>query len=128
MRTSFSTIIISLSQFWLESVYWAAVLSLALYGLGSDLMTHLQGFVGDQIDTGISLRPSQDVPFPMVVINSGGPIDPLGFVRATKNLAVEKDVPRKGELSGLNYREGCIFLIQSSIFVLCSEKDATLWP
>ena len=61
------------------------------------MTSYLNQAVGDRIETSISLRPAGDVPFPMVVVNSGGPIDPMGFVRDTRNIVTENDVPRKGE-------------------------------
>ena len=85
-----------LPQFYLESLFWLAVLGFAVFALVSDISANLSQSEDAGIETAISLRSAEDVPFPMVVVNGGGSIDPLGFVRGTSNMAVEQDLEPGG--------------------------------
>ena len=48
-----------------------------------------------EIATDISLTPAGEVPFPAVIIDLGGEVDPLGYVASRKGLASEDDVGGK---------------------------------
>ena len=48
------------------------------------------------IETSISLRPVDEVPFPAIIIDVGDSVDPLGFVRASHNMVNESNIPKKG--------------------------------
>ena len=48
--------------------------------------------------THISLRSLDEVPFPAIVINNGGGIDPLGHIRNSGNIVDEDDIQTEGKL------------------------------
>ena len=85
-------------QNWFELVFWLFSIGLVLQTLVSHIMTSLLDFRGEaRIVTSVALRPTDQVPFPMIVLSGGGAVDPLGFVRKTNNLVLEEDLPRSGE-------------------------------
>lgn len=47
-------------------------------------------------ETVISLRPLEQVPFPAVILNLGGSIDPMGYVRNSGDAVKEEDFPEQG--------------------------------
>ena len=48
-------------------------------------------------ETVISLRPIDSVPFPAVILNTGGSIDPMGYVRHSGDIIKEDDFPEEGD-------------------------------
>ena len=55
-----------------------------------------------EIATDISLTPAGEVPFPAVIVDLGGEVDPLGYVASRKDLASEDDVEGKS-VQGIDY-------------------------
>ena len=49
------------------------------------------------VETSVSLRAAEEVPFPAVVLDMGDAVDPLGFVRASRNVGDEDTVPQPGK-------------------------------
>ena len=46
--------------------------------------------------TDIRLRPSSEVPFPAVIINAGGAVDPMGYVRHSKDIVTDSEFLDEG--------------------------------
>lgn len=84
---------------------WLSTLALLIYSLTTELLGSFQASkeAENEIDTSISLQPIGEVDFPSVVISSGGPIDPLGFVTNTKNMVTEEELPERGKDGSLFY-------------------------
>ena len=70
----------------------------ALFGLSHHLSDAFKENRESQgsIVTRIGLRPEGDVPFPGLVVNVGRPIDPLGFVRKSKDMVTWEDLQEEG--------------------------------
>ena len=82
----------------LERVLWCLIFVGALYGLSHHLSDAFKENRKSQgsIVTRIGLRTEGDVPFPGLVINVGRPIDPLGFVRKSKDMVTWEDLQEEG--------------------------------
>ena len=83
-------------QLLLERLSWTLSLTLLIYSLTTELTTVFREDKEIKIVTSITLKPIEEVSFPTIVFNSGGPIDPLGFVKNSHNMAVEEDIPVEG--------------------------------
>ena len=70
---------------------------LAVYKLSTDILAHLNGIKGDEIETNIRLWPIDLVPFPAIIISSGEPIDPLGYVRNSHNIVNASEIKEEGK-------------------------------
>ena len=73
---------------------WIFFLSLILTKFADDIASYQKSLVESPIDTSISLRPIDLVPFPAVTVDVGDSIDPLGFVRASQNMVDESYIPK----------------------------------
>lgn len=49
-----------------------------------------------EIAESISLIPAEDIPFPMVLVDTGDNLDPLGYVKAARSFVEEEDIDKKG--------------------------------
>ena len=85
-------------QLLLERLFWTLSLTLLIYSLTTELTTVFREDKEIKIVTSITLKPIEEVSFPTIVFNSGGPIDPLGFVKNSHNMAVEEDIPVEGKV------------------------------
>ena len=80
-------------QFLIERTFWVSTFILVLVSLSNELANVFHAAQELKLVTSISLKPIDEVPFPTLVLSSGGPIDPLGFVANSQNLVLEDDLP-----------------------------------
>ena len=80
-----------------ERLIWVAILTSITFYLTSNTLRQLLDV--PTIVTQISLRSLDLVPFPAILVNTGGPIDPMGFIRNSGDMLGEGDVPEKGSLA-----------------------------
>ena len=76
---------------------WIFFLSVIVGSFFSDVDRNQRFLRENPIDTTISLRPMEEVPFPAIIIDVGDPVDPMGYVRASHNMVEESKIPRKGK-------------------------------
>ena len=84
----------------LERLLWALILIMAFSGLGQHLafvFREVKKDYPENIKTIISLRAVDDVHFPMLAINVGGPSDPYGFVRHSKDMVGWDEISQEGK-------------------------------
>ena len=104
--------------FWqvtLERLVWMVVITLTALNLIVNIVPTIRTFFGTTIDTTISLRKMEEVPFPAVIIDLGEPVDHMGFIRDSKNMAVESDIP----LNGWALIDTLYFFIFQNHFLIC---------
>lgn len=88
-------------QFAVERLSWICFFCIIGYPLVTEIAGIVSEFDAIVIDTDLSLRPLEAIPFPAVIINTGGAIDPLGYVRHSQEVATEADLPERGHFSVL---------------------------
>ena len=70
---------------------------LAVYKLTTDVLGHLNGIKENEVETNLRLWPIDLVPFPAIIISSGEPIDPLGYVRHSHNMVNASEIKEEGK-------------------------------
>ena len=81
-----------LSQWFIERIFWALILILCVVVLYQGNISYFNKLKSDPIETAIDLVPMEMVPFPVVIVNTGDSLDPLGYLRKSGDLHTEEDI------------------------------------
>ena len=81
---------------------WILFLLIISWRFAEDLNSYRRSLAEHPIETSISLRPVDEVPFPAVIIDVGDSIDPLGLVRESQNMVDESNIPRQSKENPLH--------------------------
>ena len=76
---------------------WLAAILIATLYLVQHATNEIANINSKVEETIINLRPLEEVPFPSVILNTGGSIDPMGFVRRSGDMIKEEDFPKEGK-------------------------------
>ena len=79
-----------------ERLFWISVLCVVFYNAYVDLYVLFGLFQRNSVSDSIHLRPMDQVPFPAVIINTGGPINPMGFVENSFEVVSEQELLQEG--------------------------------
>ena len=82
------------SQIAFEKILWILHITLVFYGLVGDIRSALD--IGG-LETDISLVPIGEVPFPAIIVDLSGEVDPVGYIAASKDIAHEDGFPKEGK-------------------------------
>ena len=82
---------IGLIKLHVERITWTLVFLLVGSYLGRDFAHQISDLTSRDIITSISLRDIDKVPFPAILVNTGGAVDPLGYIRQSGNALTEQD-------------------------------------
>ena len=80
----------------LEQLAWTLALALVAILLYQEISSYFAFITDNPVVTSVSLRPAGEVAFPAVVVDAGDAVDPLGFVRASRNAGDEANVAKPG--------------------------------
>ena len=80
----------------MERLTWLVILTLTASYLVRDMALFFERFRSKNTQTHISLRSLEQVPFPAIVINNGGGIDPMGHIRNSGNILSEDGIQTEG--------------------------------
>ena len=90
-------------QAFIERFFWAAFLSFVIFNISRDTPGILRPLHENNVSTVILLRPTAEIPFPGVVINTGGAVNPLGAVENSLAAVGEGDMPAEGNVEMSEY-------------------------
>ena len=77
-----------------EKIIWIVLIVLVLYSLSTDIRSALE--IG-ALETDISLVPIDEIPFPAIIVDLSGEVDPVGYIAASKDIAHEDGFNKEGE-------------------------------
>ena len=69
------------------------VIATVLYNLSGDIGKVLEV---SNLHTDISLVPINEVPFPAIIVDLGGEVDPVGYISTSKDIGHEDGFPKEG--------------------------------
>ena len=72
---------------------WILIIILVLYGLSMEIKSAL---VAQEMETDIDLVPIEEVPFPAIIVDLGGEVDPVGYIADSKDIANEDIFANEG--------------------------------
>ena len=72
------------------------------YNITRDISPLIASLSRVDTDVSIELRPVSEVPFPAIIVDLGNAIDPMGFMRNSKDMVTEEDIPDEGWLGRIN--------------------------
>ena len=61
-------------------------------GIARDISPLIASLGRTEIETSVGLRPASDVPFPGVVVDLGRAMDPMAYMRHTRDMVNETDI------------------------------------
>ena len=72
---------------------WILLIILVFYGLSVEIKSVLEV---DGLERDIGLVPIGEVPFPAIIVDLGGEVDPVGYIAASKDIVNEHAFPKEG--------------------------------
>ena len=72
-------------------------MGLVAYSLTSDVTAHVRDLVHNPVAVDVTLVPGDKVAFPAVIVDLGDAVDPLGYVKQSKDMVTMEDLEEEGK-------------------------------